>query len=525
MTPAAVKDRILRRMPAYIREGIEEQDGIVAAAAVFSRLHGRIDQETRSAGLIEEAAGAARAETTATVTWPDLGIGAAVAVPAGQIVAKTAWGVEFALSEALEAALPSITWLGGYLDCDGVVTALAAGALTDIDDGSIDWTLIAVVARPATNTKSVAGSAIVDIRSGNFGGWTFYAYRGSSGTSVSVSGSTPRALATITDWGAGNVEALISDGTTSSHAFSAANAADLGIASGFLGPVTVPVYAVLALSGTPSAAELLAIEPVESGGGGLAPWDVWSASRILRCYLPHLARVDGSDVIIPDVAEALGGGIGDGGVDAIMSGGGLERIVNTSGDTWPLPSPSTVTLEALWAGIEGNVPGWAIVWTDPEDWAGWTGDPDDIALVKAALAAGSVTLEASDSAGGVTGWLDLHAADRGLPRAVDEEDPALRRRLRALPEIVTPHDIEESAKRLVQPFNATARVSEWWEHAFTWGVSGWGVDAWVRMRSGVVLVRAIEPGDDMSGAIAAVENYLSRGRPFGVWVEVLEETP
>lgn len=532
-TPEEMADRILRRMPGYLREGLEGQDGIEAVAAVAARLSARTGKETRGAGLIEQASGTTKATAAATVTPPDLSaLGGDVVVPAGQVVAQTAWGVEFALTEPLLLG-PGPEWLGGYLDCDGSVFAQAVGALA-APDALAAWSLVAVLEPPDPIAYPENSGLAGDGAAMWLSTWADHAIASrqteAEGTYLSdvVMAAGRRAIAAVSA-SAGVLIRVVTDEVTGGDdgPIGPVTAADAYIGwDGVTDPPMVgKVYAVLAVSGEVTQAELLSILPVLEGGGGLTPWDVWAPARILRLYLPHLAHVEGADNVIPDVAELVGGGVVGGAVDAVMISGGLERIVNSSGQAWPLSaSPASIALEAVWAGAEGDVPGWAIVWTDPLDWT-FTGSAEDVALVLAAFIAGAVGLVASDATGGATGWLDLHAADRGIPRAVAETDAALRRRLRSLPKILTPVDIEASASSIVQPYNATARVSEWWEHGFVWGVSGWGIDAWVRRWSAVVLVRAITPGADMSAAIAAVEQYLTRARPFGVWVAVYEEIP
>ncbi|MCB9532649.1 MAG: hypothetical protein H6700_12850, partial [Myxococcales bacterium] len=54
------------------------------------------------------------------------------------------------------AAAPE-TWLTGYLDCDGVVDALAAGALSGVDAANAIWTMVAII-EPTSGSATYWGS-------------------------------------------------------------------------------------------------------------------------------------------------------------------------------------------------------------------------------------------------------------------------------------------------------------------------------------------------------------------------------
>jgi hypothetical protein len=92
-------------------------------------------------------------------------------------------------------------------------------------------------------------------------------------------------------------------------------------------PAGSRIYADLVISGAPTVGELRALLTTP-------PWEVWAPSRLLRCYLPSLAYASGGGVLIPDVAEQVGGPLTP--VNAVMQDGDLDDIVPGAGLlTWP----------------------------------------------------------------------------------------------------------------------------------------------------------------------------------------------
>jgi hypothetical protein len=64
--------------------------------------------------------------------------------------------------------------------------------------------------------------------------------------------------------------------------------------------------------------------------------------------------------------------------------------------------------------------------------------------------------------GGVTAFLDLLGADRGIDRQLAEPDAAYRARLRQLPDVVTPGAIKRALAAVWAPYGATCQFIEQW---------------------------------------------------------------
>jgi len=71
--------------------------------------------------------------------------------------------------------------------------------------------------------------------------------------------------------------------------------------------------------------------------------------------------------------------------------------------------------------------------------------------------------------GGALATLDLLAQERGLPRLQGETDEALRRRIRTLPDAVTPAAIQRAVDSYLQGTGATAELLEPWDYGFAVG--------------------------------------------------------
>ena len=140
------------------------------------------------------------------------------------------------------------------------------------------------------------------------------------------------------------------------------------------------------------------------------------------------------------------------------------------------PTAVTVGVEAVLADFESNVAAvhvdqWAlpggvnrkenVLWDD----AVTTDGAKDEFL--AGLDAGEITIAgATAMTGGSMSTLDLIAAGRGKPRALDETDQPLRKRLRKGTLRITPVAILAACNEVLQPYGVTATLWEPW-------VDGW----------------------------------------------------
>ena len=96
----------------------------------------------------------------------------------------------------------------------------------------------------------------------------------------------------------------------------------------------------------------------------------------------------------------------------------------------------------------------------------WSDDTSDAGKAEflAGVADGTITLTAQgDLTGGAIGTLDLIASEKGLPRAEDETDAQLRRRIKRLPLTVTRANILQAINEVLAPYGVTATMVEWFE--------------------------------------------------------------
>lgn len=182
----------------------------------------------------------------------------------------------------------------------------------------------------------------------------------------------------------------------------------------------------------------------------------------------------------------------------------------------------TVTLgvKAERDGWEGNVyanmiNGWA--WGDAanvtEDkipFSAGTGAGARAELV-AKIASGAIRIVSSSEAdGGRLATLDLIAQGRGVPRADGEADGSLKQRARSAPNAITPNGIVAAVRTAVGSQAVT--ISEYWDHGFAWGLSGWGVSAWSRRWFFVVLV----PSGVDTVPVQALVNRIKAAGVYGL---------
>lgn len=150
---------------------------------------------------------------------------------------------------------------------------------------------------------------------------------------------------------------------------------------------------------------------------------------------------------------------------------------------------------------------------------------------------------------GITGFLDLIAMERGLPRELGESDEALRVRIWTLPEMLTPAAILRVMTRafneLVAELHPGLVLDElvmWepWEYGYAPGVGAIGVHPPARSASfmlivpclpwdgvgyapgaGAIGVHPIGVGDvARDGYYAGLQNQLDRIRAAGVWGQI-----
>lgn len=177
-------------------------------------------------------------------------------------------------------------------------------------------------------------------------------------------------------------------------------------------------------------------------------------------------------------------------------------------------------VSAMRAGWEGNVYSGMIrewAWGDAgnvtEDrlpFSTGTGSGARAELVEK-LRTGAIRIVSSTECdGGCLGTLDLIAQGRGVPRSEGEGDASLKQRARTAPNAITPNGIVAAVRTATG--SSDVSISEYWDHGFAWGLSGWGVGAWSRRWFFVVLVPA---GVD-TGPIQALVNQIKAAGVCGL---------
>ncbi len=201
---------------------------------------------------------------------------------------------------------------------------------------------------------------------------------------------------------------------------------------------------------------------------------------------------------------------------------GVRYVLTTALSRTALDAPGdvVVTVEAQYAGWDGNVRGdcvteWAIPDTSNID--SLTFSVGSIVNAReeflAGVRSGSITFTAGNMTGGRAGTLDLKAQGRGMPRSDGELDAALRKRLRAPPDAVTPAGILRAVNKALGADVAT--MSEYWDYGFAMGVSAMGEAALAARRGVIVFVPA---GSDL----VALQALVNRIKAAGYTVTVME---
>jgi hypothetical protein len=154
--------------------------------------------------------------------------------------------------------------------------------------------------------------------------------------------------------------------------------------------------------------------------------------------------------------------------------------------------------------------------------------------------------------GGALATLDLLGSERGLPRLEGETDIAYRRRIRTLPDVLTPAAIERVVEAYLEGTGATFEFLEPWEYGFAFGADPEGAfgsgGPFVGFPSFTIIVSglpyeadgfafevdpngAFESGGPFGtgavihdGIIAGLEDLLRRIRAAGVCSAVVEGT-
>jgi hypothetical protein len=215
----------------------------------------------------------------------------------------------------------------------------------------------------------------------------------------------------------------------------------------------------------------------------------------------------------------------------------------------------TADVEAEWPGFDGNVDAEHIneialpESVDPALFVDW--DPVVTVTAQAefvaGVEAGTITcLADADATGGADGTLDLLAAERGMPAEANETTEALRARIHALPDTITPAGIVRSVNRALEPWGITATLEEPWDFGMAIGVRAINVAPIGRVRMFVVHVpalpwatRGIGIGNASNGVVgaspigvtdperaavyAALQALVRRIKLAGVWGRVVED--
>jgi hypothetical protein len=205
----------------------------------------------------------------------------------------------------------------------------------------------------------------------------------------------------------------------------------------------------------------------------------------------------------------------------------------------------------LWNVAERDLSRWAVPLPESCDEFGgitWSDDTTDAGKIEFldGIADGSITLAAQDDlTGGAIGTLDLIATEKGLPRAEDESDVQLRRRVKRLPLTVTRTNIMLAVNEELAEFNVEATMVEWFESGWVIGEGVIGDDHFSGPPSFCIVVPNLEAllvdegfvindgiisedhiGDDTSlldGLLGSLQEIVDRAKLGGVCGVVVME--
>lgn len=188
----------------------------------------------------------------------------------------------------------------------------------------------------------------------------------------------------------------------------------------------------------------------------------------------------------------------------------------------------SISVEAEYVGTHGNRPPravnqWAVTGNDALALTWVSTTTDGMAEFMDGIRDESIYIDvppdgADEIEGGLPASIDLRAAGRGLPRGEGEATRDLRHRIRTIPEAVTPAGIERAVAAALSVDVSEVEVSEYWEHGFAWGVSGWGLSAWSQRLLFYVIVPSGSP-------VASIQSLVDRIKPAGVHAIVIERAP
>ena len=134
---------------------------------------------------------------------------------------------------------------------------------------------------------------------------------------------------------------------------------------------------------------------------------------------------------------------------------------------------------------------------------------------------------------GTTGTLDLLARERGLPRRPDEDDEALRARIVARPDQLTPAAITRAVQAAFvaltasdpfPPASTNVTVEEYWTYGYAPSASAIGVHPPARRHSFVVIVPDSYSGPEnlaRKRVLATLQTLVNTMKAPGIWGVVL----
>lgn len=225
------------------------------------------------------------------------------------------------------------TWLTGYLDCDGVVDAIATNAMVGIDQANSIWTVVGIVELSSgaatywTSTRTSGGTTRIFSYVKSGASWVFQArINGFNGGEITI---TAPSLAVV---GEGVNRTVSSEAMygfiTSNSEFNSSNtsisaetaySADMILASvNGIVPLVGKLWGLFIVSEIPTETQLRQCLTAP-------PWQVWSPSKILRAWNPADSFSSGGNVYIPDISEEYGGPNSP--INALMRNGDISRII------------------------------------------------------------------------------------------------------------------------------------------------------------------------------------------------------
>lgn len=508
---------LTERLPAVQVQGWLRRDGeelYRAVARVFETASERSVAEIRAARVLL-ATFAGKAVGTITITW-DAATFYPYTVPTGTVVARTAWGVEYVLTEDIVRTAGQPAGSQSY-----EVEARWAGF-----EGNVDAGFVLEFADGVPGTFSLPVPAKYLLRSDGASGSYAVAHNNKAARVVFSGTGVP--VCSVVFW-ARNVPAnyvfVIGDASDTQPRLAAFPEGDLGVeiadaVASSASTFATPDPADSSFHGyvvTVDGASIAAWGDGANDGGSVAATGTYAAADALRL----LDIISGGGESAGDIAAfAI--------FDRTLSSAEIAALY-AAGPTWDLTLPTgayaTPDPAILYDGAAdfGSVPNRGSAGSCDLD---LNGGVSTVLLAAATtvehseltdrIAAGTIRITASSAmVDGSPGTLDLLARGAGLPVAEGETAAQVRRKLRGAPDIVTPTGVRAAVVALLGTEDVTT-VEPWDGTGFAWGVSGWGLAAWMRsVWFAIVLVPA---GTDTD----VVQVLVNRVRAFGYTVLVLE---